>query len=651
MTREWLVTNGIGGFASGTVAGANARRYHALLVAALSPPLGRMVLLAALEEWLLAAGEDPSPLSTQEYWDGTVFPEGYRWLDGVHLDGMLPVFRWTVAGRTIEKRLWMEDQRNRTVITYRLVKGDPAQLRLQPLFAHRDYHAHRRGRGAFEVVETENGWTVEAGGVRSHLQAADARDLRSKPDWYWRIRHRAERERGLEDEEDLFTPGSLELELTRNRPAAVAVGMEPLPAGWSVTSSESAARNKQRDLLADAAARGIDRPGLAQQLVLAAEQFRVTRASADPQPAGPGRRTIIAGYPWFTDWSRDTMISLPGLCLMVGRQAEARRILAAFMSYLDQGMLPNVFPDPGDETRYNTLDATLWLFQALHAYARSSADWAFIRDQLSRLEDVIRWHVTGTRYHIRMDPADGLLAGGDEGVALTWMDARVEDWIVTPRRGKPIEVNALWYNALRLMADWRQRARLPFEHYAEMASQTRRAALQRFWYATGGYFYDVIDGPDGDDPTLRPNQVVALALVYPLFEGEPARSALEVVTAHLLTPFGLRTLSPQDPRYHPRFGGDRRARDGAYHMGTVWPWLLGPYLDAHYRLYRDRAAIRKLLRPFVDHLSKAGLGTISEIFEPEPPFRPVGCIAQAWSVAEILRQAVKPKRRRRVKSG
>jgi predicted glycogen debranching enzyme len=333
------------------------------------------------------------------------------------------------------------------------------------------------------------------------------------------------------------------------------------------------------------------------------------------------------------------MISLRGLTLATGSAADARDILATFLQYVDQGMIPNTFDDLG--AAYNSMDATLWLFQAIHAYLVRTDDWDFVRAHLPQLLDIVDRHIAGTRHNIRMDPADGLLAGGEPGVQLTWMDAKVGEWVVTPRQGKPVEINALWYNALRLLAEWRERARLPYEILAGMAERTRASAQGRFWYERGGYLYDVVDGPDGDDASLRPNQVLALSLVYPVFEGLKARTVIDLVTADLLTPFGLRTLSPSDPRYQPHYGGDQKARDGAYHMGLVWPWLLGPYLDAHARVYGDSDAARRVLLPFIDHLSDAGLGSISEIFEPEPPFRPVGCIAQAWSVAEVLRHAIK----------
>jgi predicted glycogen debranching enzyme len=632
--REWLVTNGLGGYASGTVAGVNTRRYHGLLVAALNPPVQRMVLVAAVEEWVRSDTNDLQPLSAQEYWDGTVFPQGYRHLEGVELDGMLPVFRWTIAGRTIEKRIWMEHGISRTVVTYRLVSGAPVTLQLRPLFAHRDYHQQRHGQGAFDMSETGDGWIVDAAGVRSHFEVRSSAAVRSAPDWYWRVLHRVERERGLDDEEDLFTPGVVEVPLAVGADVSVVVGTEPSPSGWDAARSWQDAQRRQDAVLGP----GMEDP-LARQLALAAEQFRVVRRMAGESPSAQ-QRTVVAGYHWFTDWGRDTMISLPGLAMRPGTLWEARAVLDTFIRYLDQGLLPNRFPDAGEAPEYNTIDATLWLFQALAAYLRASRDWRFIGDRMEALEAVIDWHVRGTRHNIRMDPTDGLLAGGEEGVALTWMDAKVEDWVVTPRRGKPIEVNALWYNALRLMADWCERAMRPAGPYRQMAAHAHSSAQERFWFADGGYCYDVVDAPEGDDPTLRPNQVIALGLVYPLIEGEPARRALDVVTAKLLTPYGLRTLSRDDPRYLSSYRGDQRARDAAYHMGLVWPWLLGPYLDAHRRLDGDGPTVRHLLEPFTEHLLDAGLGTISEIFEAEPPYRPVGCIAQAWSVSEVLRHAL-----------
>ena len=637
LTREWLVTNGLGGFASGTVAGVNTRRYHGLLVAAMNPPVQRMVLLAALEEWLLPSAGEAVPLAAHEYWDGTVYPEGFVHLDGLELDGMLPVFRWTAAGRTIEKRIWMEHETNRSVISYRLVTGPAATLQLRPLFAHRDYHQQRHGQGGFDMAETSDGWIIDAERVRSYLEVHPVPVIRSQPDWYWRVLHRAERARGLDDEEDLFTPGVIEVPLSPRAEVILVTGTEPVPPGWDAAGSLQAAL-EQQVVLEDP---GADNP-LACQLVRAAEHFRVARRTPGAPPRSPDR-TVIAGYHWFTDWGRDTMISLPGLAIRPGMLWEARAVLDTNIRYLDQGLIPNRFPDSGHPPEYDTMDATLWMFHALSAYLGVSGDWRFIADRLDALQGIIDWHVRGTRHNIRMDPQDGLLAGGEEGYALTWMDARVQDWVVTPRRGKPIEINALWYNALRLIADWSERAARSGQHFSQMATQARESARARFWYARGGYCYDVVDGPVGDDPSLRPNQVIAMSLAYPLIEGDQARSALDAVSATLLTPYGLRTLSPKDERYQPAYRGDQRARDAAYHQGLVWPWLLGPYLDAHLRIHGDRAAAGRVLEPFTAHLAEAGLGTISEIFEPEEPFRPVGCIAQAWSVAEILRHALAAK--------
>jgi predicted glycogen debranching enzyme len=495
-------------------------------------------------------------------------------------------------------------------------------MQLRPLFAHRDYHQQRHGQGAFDTSETGEGWLIDAAGVRSYFEVRSLATVHSQPDWYWRVLHRVERERGLDDEEDLFTPGVVEVPLAVGADVAVVI------------ATLRDARQRQDAVKGP----GMEHP-LAGQLALAAEQFRVVRRMAGEGSSGP-QRTVVAGYHWFTDWGRDTMISLPGLAMRPGTLWEARAVLDTYIRYLDQGLLPNRFPDGGEAPEYNTIDATLWLFQALAAYLRVSRDWRFIADRLAALEGIIDWHVRGTRHNIRMDPADGLLAGGEEGVALTWMDARVQDWVVTPRRGKPVEVNALWYNALRLMADWCERAMRPAGPYRQMATHAHASAQNRFWFADGGYCYDVVDAPEGDDPTLRPNQVIALGLVYPLIEGEPARRVFDVVTAKLLTPYGLRTLSPDDPRYLSSYRGDQRARDAAYHMGLVWPWLLGPYLDAHWRLDGDGPAVRRLLEPFTAHLLDAGLGTISEVFEPEPPYRPVGCIAQAWSVSEVLRHVL-----------
>jgi predicted glycogen debranching enzyme len=638
VTREWLVTNGLGGFASSTVPGANSRRYHGLLVAALRPPAQRVLLVAGLREWLVPPRGDPVPLSTHEFWDGTIFPEGFRGLDEFELDGMLPVFRWRIGTRILEKRIWMEERQNRTVITYQLAHGTRATLRLEPLCAYRALDEQRHGKTDFTVEPVTNGWRLRTDGLTGYVQTMPQPATTDQPEWHWRFLHRVERERGLDDEEDLYSPGILELSLPAGRPVALTMGTEPLPETWSMAASLAAARARQAAAWAAARIPPERSSELAAQLTVAAEQFRVVRVGRDGRPE-PEQRTIIAGYPWFLDWGRDTMIGLPGIGLAAGKTEETRQILTTFLAYLDQGMLPNAFQNPGRETEYNTMDATLWLFQALQAYAEATDDWRFVLDQLPALGEVVHWHVAGTRHGIKMDARDGLLAGGESGFGLTWMDAKDADWVVTPRQGKPVEVTALWYDALRLMADWRRRAGLVHRHYLEMAQRAYTSA-RRFWYAAGGYLYDVIDGPKGDDASLRPNQLIALSLPFPLFEGDPAKAVLDVVERRLLTPFGLRTLSPDDPGYRPAYRGDHRARDGAYQMGIVWPWLLGPFLDAHLRVHHDISVVGRTLAPFRQHLCEAGLGTVSEIFEAEPPYRPVGASSQAWSVGELLRHAI-----------
>ena len=613
LTREWLVTNGLGGYAGGTLAGPNTRRYHGLLMAALRPPVERVLLLSELHASLIGPGGQPQPLATPSE---------------VRLDGMLPAFRWRIGGHVLERRIWMEQGRNRTVITYRMLTGAPATLRVQPFFAHRPADVQRSQRAAPEVGQIARGWQVSLDGTTTHLEVRPAVSTSDTPSWI-HVEHAAERERGLDDEEDLFSPGLLDLAIQPGSPVTISAGTDPLPDSWSAAESLLAARRFERETL-EALGDG-DHDALTRRLALAASQFRVLRVS---QQRGE-QRTIIAGYPWFADWGRDTMVALRGLTLAAGYPDQARQILKTFVSYLDQGMLPNAFHDPGESTEFNTIDATLWLFQALHHYLEATGDWAFVKAQLPSFEEIVRWHVNGTRFGIHMDPADGLLTATAPGYGLTWMDARHEEWVVTPRHGKPVEIAALWYNALRLMGDWASRSGQPAARFGMMAQRAKRAAA-RYWYEAGGYLYDVIDGPEGSDASLRPNQLMALGLVYPLIDGEWAQRSLDRVTEKLLTPFGLRTLSPDDPRYLHRFGGNHRSRDAAYQMGIVWPWLLGPYLDAHLRVQGDPTVVARVLKPFEAHFREAGIGSVSEIFEAEPPYRPAGAIAQAWSVGELL---------------
>ena len=376
----------------------------------------------------------------------------------------------------------------------------------------------------------------------------------------------------------------------------------------------------------------VDAPQAIEQLVLAADQFVVRRSL----PGDAEGRSIIAGYPWFGDWGRDTMISLPGLTLATGRPEVGARILHTFAHYVDQGMLPNRFPDEDEAPEYNTVDATLWYFEALRAYLAATSDEMLVNDLYPVLRDIVDWHQRGTRYGIQLDPEDGLLYAGQEGVQLTWMDAKVDGWVVTPRMGKAVEVNALWYNALRIMAEFARCLGKETQTYEDLADRTAEGFV-RFWNGERGYCYDVIDGPDGDDPALRPNQLLAVSLEYSPLAAAQQRAVVDACARQLLTSHGLRSLAPDDPAYMGHYGGDRRQRDAAYHQGTVWGWLIGPFVQAHMRVYGDREQARSFLRPLLQHLGGHGLGSLSEIFDGDAPFSPRGCTAQAWTVAEVLR--------------
>jgi len=661
LRREWLVTNGIGGFASGTVAGMNTRRYHGLLCAARQPPLGRTMTLTRLDEEV-TLDDRTFALTTNEWADGTVAPHGYTLLERFDLEGTLPVFTYALAGASLEKRIWMAHGANTTYVTYHLAWGqNPIQLRLRPIGGWRDYHSHQHVTTTLPTVQTVPDGVQVTFGALPYWLRADRGTFQRAPDWYRDFYHRVEAYRGMDATEDLFSPGYFEAMLAPGETVTLVVSLHPDAALDGVTAIR-AERTRQAALLEQA--RVGDAPDWVRQLVLAADQFIVAR----PLPLGgakaltmnPGTtdgakaptiipdkatewvgQSVIAGYPWFGDWGRDTMISLPGLTLTTGRPEVAASILRTFARYVDQGMLPNRFPDSGEIPHYNTVDATLWYFGALHQFERHQAGpdgETLVAELYPTLSEIIEWHVRGTRYGIQMDQ-DGLLRAGVPGVQLTWMDAKVDDWVVTPRQGKPVEINALWYNALRLMAGWAERLGKAdaATRWSQMATQVATRFPKRFWYDAGGYLYGVVDGPQGDDPALRPHQLLAVSLPHSALATEQARQVVDVCARALLTSHGLRSLAPDDPAYVGLYGGDRRERDGAYHQGTAWGWLIGPFLAAHYKVYRDAAAVRRFLRPFQHHLSDHGLGTLSEIFDGDPPHTPRGCIAQAWSVAEVLR--------------
>ncbi len=670
LNHEWLVINGLGGYAAGSILGATTRSYHGLLVAALRPPVERTVLVTKIDEEVELPGGQLCKLGVNEYQDGTIDPQGFLYLDTVSLEGDIPCFTYRLGDHlTLDKRIWMEYGQNTTYVQYMAhgTAGDeasdaPIWLTLFPFCLSRDHHSTTQGAldWHFLVENLGNRCRVRAfeGAPIYYLIAGPSANFTPTGYWYWHVRHRRDTERGLPDLEDVYQPGNFRLQITPGQRVTFVLSAEAEPQTelggpqheGVVAQAMTRHQRRIKQLLAVADRSTNDLPGndpVRARLVIAADQFIVARPEYTEDTAGnrqlhlsPDRKTIIAGYPWFTDWGRDSMISLPGLLLATGRYSEARGLLKAFASFSHKGLIPNRFPDSGAAPEYNTADATLWMFHAIACYLAATGDQTLLKDLFPTLKDIIQWHIRGTDYGIGIDPGDGLLRAGVPGIQLTWMDARVDDRVITPRHGKPVEVNALWYCALTYMETWAVRLSTDATQYGQLRTQVSQNFAARFWYEAGGYLYDVVDveGVAGqNDASLRPNQLFAASLTRNLLSDAQIRSMLQQVTDHLLTPMGLRSLSPTDPAYRNLFKGDRVQRDSAYHQGTVWPWLIGPYIDVHLRVYNDRNALRPLLQPLIHHLWDTCLGTISEVAEPEPPFTPAGCFAQAWSVAELLR--------------
>jgi predicted glycogen debranching enzyme len=630
-SREWLVTNGIGGFAMGTVAGLLTRRYHGLLFAALQPPLGRTLLLAKLDENCKYGGADFS-LFANRWADATVEQEGLRYLERFHLEGTTPVWSYAYADALLEKRIWMEPGANTTYIHYTLQRGsEPFDLYAKALVNYRDYHQTTIVNDwQPDIRPVANGLRIKVHDSAQPLYLLSDRG-QAWPDntWYEDIFLSVEEYRGQNDVvEDHIHAGDLGVTLQPGESFTIVASTEPDPL-LDGSAAYHKRRSYERELIVRAATVPTPPPA---QLVLAADQFVVRRSA----PQDPDGNTVIAGYPWFSDWGRDTMISLPGLTLSTGRAEIAARILRTYAHFVDQGMIPNRFPDEGEQPEYNTVDAPLWFCEAVRAYHKTTSDDELLGDLFPVLEDIIAWYKRGTRYQIHRDEADGLLYAGEPGLQLTWMDAKVDSWVVTPRIGKPVEVNALWYNALMIMADFARRLGKNRDHYKALAA-TAVTGFERFWNEELGYCYDVLDGPDGHDAALRPNQLLAVSLSFCPLAPSRQRAVVDVCARHLLTSFGLRSLAPDHPGYKGRYGGDQKERDGAYHQGTVWSWLIGPFVSAHLRVYQDPATARSFLRPLLQHLTAHGVGSVSEIFDGDPPFAPRGCPAQAWGVAELIR--------------
>jgi predicted glycogen debranching enzyme len=641
--REWLVTNGLGGYASGPVLGPPARRQHGWFVPSLAHPEGRFVLLPRLEDSVETA-RGPAPLGP----DATAAS-----LRSFRLQGTVPVWRFEVGGCVIERDLVMPHGRNAVCVRWRLVAGAACTLRLRPYIGGRRHDeplgsappprhgwpAASMGGGADAQPGALLALTLDRGiRLALQLQPASARFV-AEPRTLHDQEFATELARGYDHREDQQSPGYWSISLAAGGEVCLYASTEDLPVPPpGVWFDAEAAR--QASLLQQSHVDHAD--AVATRLVLACDAFIVLPGSRRGEAGtrgddDPDFRSVIAGYHWFNDWGRDTMISLEGLALLTGRHAEARAILRTFARYIRHGLLPNLFAEGGREALYHTVDATLWFFHALARHARHSGDHSLVDELFPVLQDVIDHHVRGTRHGIGMDTADGLLQAAQAGYQLTWMDAKMGDWVVTPRRGKPVEIQALWFNALRLMACWAARNGASGRDYAALADRAGRSFGQRFWCAAQGHLFDVVDGPEGDDASLRPNQVFALSLDHPVLAAERRPAVLDVVARELLTPLGLRTLGPGDPAYQPRYAGDLRSRDGAYHQGTVWPWLLGHWVDAWLRVHGPGPAARAWLQRLPAHLTETGVGHVGEVFDAEPPHHPGGCIAQAWSAAELLR--------------
>ncbi|MEM9266604.1 MAG: amylo-alpha-1,6-glucosidase [Cyanobacteria bacterium P01_F01_bin.13] len=635
--REWLVTNGIGGYGCGSISGVLSRHYHGLLVAALKPPLERTLLLTKLDEQV-DYGEQSWPLFCDRWADGSINPRGYQFIEQFCLEGTIPVWTFVCGDALIEKRIWMEQGENTTYVRYTLKRASqPLSLSLKALVNYRNHHSSTQGDDwQMQVNRHPHGVEIQAfdRAVPFYLLANNAQ-VSPAHSWYRGYTLATEQYRGISPHDDHLHSTTFSVDLEIGQSFTLVASTLP-EVGLDGEAALRRQRLHEQTLVGYwyADLQNKNTPLWLEQLVLAADQFIVERTVA----GNPGK-TVIAGYPWFGDWGRDTMIALPGLAIATNRPDIAKPILTTFAQYLDQGMLPNLFPEAGEMPEYNTVDAILWYFEAIRVYYAATQDKAFLAELFPVLAEVIEWHQKGTRYQIHLD-TDGLIYAGEPGVQLTWMDAKIGDWVVTPRIGKPVEINALWYNALICMVQFAQHLNQSGDSYQQL-SQKALHGFQRFWNAERGYCYDVIDGPDGDDDALRPNQVFAVSL--PVLSGadllsvEQQTAVVTTVAQELLTSYGLRSLATFHPDYQAQYGGSPLQRDGAYHQGPVWGWLMGHFVQAHLKVYQNLDLARSFLTPMADHLNSGCVGTLSEIFDGDPPHSPRGAFAQAWTVAEVLR--------------
>ena len=645
--REWWLSNGRGAYAGGTIALSLTRRYHGLLIAPVDPPLGRMLVFAKAEASLLARGRE-TPLFANRWASGAVAPTGLFEIESFHVDGTIPTWIFAIGRNRIEQRVWMEHGADTTYIAWRLLPNpipDPnLHLRVRLLVNGRDHHAQTEV-GQFDPRLELHGDALRVVSRNFVLSLyVSGGEIAIDRGWIENFALPAERERGLPDRDNHLAVGAASFSLVPGRWVGVVGSLHPDASADLVAALDRRRRHEGAVLLRATATLGEEgMPDWVAQLTLAADGFLFSR----PLPEIPDGQSITAGYPWFGDWGRDTMIALPGLTLATGRPEVSQRILKTFARFADRGMLPNVFPGTGEAPQYNSADAALWYVEAWRAYIETTDDDAALQAIFPLLVDIVNWHRKGTRYGIGVDPADGLLRAGEPNVQLTWMDAKIGDFVVTPRIGKPVEINALWYNALCIMADFAKRLAVSSDGYEALASQVREG-FQRFVNPANGGLYDVIDGPEGDDAAIRPNQLFAVSLPNSAIDADRQAAVVELCGRHLLTSYGLRSLSPEHSAFHPNYAGDVWARDSGYHQGPVWAWLLGHYCLAEHRVHGDADAAITRLEPMRDHLADAGLGNVSEIFDGAAPHRPVGCPAQAWSVACILEAWWRLRRMRRL---
>jgi predicted glycogen debranching enzyme len=628
LQSEWLETNGLGGWASSTITGCHSRRYHGLLVAATKPPTERMVMISKLDETIVV-NHERFELGVNNYGDA-IHPYGFRYLKSFSKN-LFPQFLYEAGGVQLRKSILMVYDENTTLIKYEVLKA-PGHFSIEflPLLAARGYHQLLHANDAvYQQGEFSNGqFSIKLyDGTPVVFMQLPGSEFHPNPAWYFHFHYNIEKYRGLDFTEDLFSPGYFSIDAKEGEVIYVVLSTEskgqrnaPLLFETEIERREALLKKEKHPAV--------------RQLTLAADQFIVRRSES--------LKTVIAGYHWFTDWSRDTMIALTGLTLSTGRFDDAKKILAAFAQVVDQGMLPNRFPDNNEAPEYNTVDGTLWYFIAVYNYLKATKDKTFVLSEiLPKLKEIIDWHYRGTRYNIHVAD-DGLLYAGESGVQLTWMDAKIGDWVVTPRTGKAVEIQALWYNAVCIFSEllaYNGQEEDAYKMY-EQAQRAKQAFEEKFWYEEGGYLYDVIDENNKADASLRPNQLFAISLPFQLINGDKSRSIMQIVEEKLLTSKGLRSLSPDDSRYVSHYGGDAWHRDSSYHQGTVWSWLLGPYVDALFKTNGSSVALSKavdVICNFLPHLEDAGIGTVSEIFDADAPFTPRGCMAQAWGVAEILR--------------